>query len=306
MDIKQLYKAAEIESALSDPDTAHLIINKDKVVGLNAVPGLIVEPVEIEDGVEVDVRVKEGYVIENPVHMCFGVTHKEGLQRIIMHVHIEANAKVGILAHCIFPNAEDVKHVMKADIYVGKGAEYSYLEKHVHSPEGGIEVIPEARVELDEGARFKTDFELLQGRVGTLDIDYETDCKRMSVMEMTAKINGTGDDIINLKEKGNLIGEGARGVLTSRVALRDRAKAEVFNKLRAIAPYARGHVDCKEIVQDQAVANAIPIVEVSHPKAHVTHEAAIGSVDNKQLETLMSRALSEDEAVDLIINGLLS
>jgi Fe-S cluster assembly scaffold protein SufB len=47
-------------------------------------------------------------------------------------------------------------------------------------------------------------------------------------------------------------------------------------------------------------------VEVLHPKAHVTHEAAIGSVDNKQLETLMSRGLSEDDAVDVIINGLLS
>ena len=43
-----------------------------------------------------------------------------------------------------------------------------------------------------------------------------------------------------------------------------------------------------------------------HPKAHVTHEAAIGSVDSKQLQTLMARGLSEDEAVDLIIQGLLS
>ena len=50
----------------------------------------------------------------------------------------------------------------------------------------------------------------------------------------------------------------------------------------------------------------MPIVEVNHPKAHVTHEAAIGSVDNKQLETLMSRGLTEEEAVDLIVEGLLS
>jgi len=45
---------------------------------------------------------------------------------------------------------------------------------------------------------------------------------------------------------------------------------------------------------------------VKHPKAHVTHEAAIGSVDSKQLQTLMARGLSEDEATDLIIKGLLS
>ena len=65
-------------------------------------------------------------------------------------------------------------------------------------------------------------------------------------------------------------------------------------------------MDCKEIVQDRAVAKAVPVVEVSHPLAHITHEAAIGSVDSKQLQTLMSRGLTEDEATDLIIEGLLS
>jgi hypothetical protein len=65
-------------------------------------------------------------------------------------------------------------------------------------------------------------------------------------------------------------------------------------------------VDCKEIVQNEGSARAVPIVDVKHPKAHVTHEASIGSVDSKQLQTLMSRGLSEDEAVELIIQGLLS
>ena len=54
------------------------------------------------------------------------------------------------------------------------------------------------------------------------------------------------------------------------------------------------------------MAKAVPIVEVNDPTAHVTHEAAIGSVDSKQLQTLLSRGLTEDEAVDLIIEGLLS
>jgi hypothetical protein len=159
---------------------------------------------------------------------------------------------------------------------------------------------------LSDYARFKTDFELLQGRVGKIEIDYETTCLAHSIMEMTAKINGSGNDIIKIKESGVLEGEGARGVLTSRVALRQNAQAEIYNKLVATAPFARGHVDCKEIVQDKAIASAIPIVEVKDPKAHITHEAAIGSVDSKQLQTLMARGLSEDEAVELIIQGLLS
>ena len=111
---------------------------------------------------------------------------------------------------------------------------------------------------------------------------------------------------MRIHEKADLVGEGARGVLTTNIAVRDTAQADIRNTLTASAPGARGHVDCKEIVQGEAVAKAVPIVEVRHPKAHVTHEAAIGSVDSKQLETLMTRGLSEDDATELIIGGLLS
>ncbi len=94
-------------------------------------------------------------------------------------------------------------------------------------------------------------------------------------------------------------------MLLSHIALTDEAGAEIYNQLIADAAHARGHVDCKKIIQGSATARAVPVVQVNHPKAHVTREAAIDSVDNKQLETLMARGLSEDEAVDLIIEGLL-
>lgn len=306
MEVENLYKAAEIEAAISDPEIAHLIIDGDEVAGMNAVQGLEVEPETTEEGIEVAITVQEGAIIEKPVHLCFGLTRTEGIQNIELDIEVEKNAEIGVLAHCVFPRPVDVKHVMDADIRVGEGADYTYLEKHIHGPEGGVEVVPHAKVELEEDARFKTDFELIEGRAGRVDIDYETVCRKNSVMEMTAKVDGRGDDSIEISESGELIGEGARGVLTTRVAVRENAEANVFNQLMASAPYSRGHVDCKEIVQDEGKAKAVPIVEVDHPQAHVTHEAAIGSVDKKQLETLMARGLSEEEGVDLIIQGLLS
>ena len=52
-------------------------------------------------------------------------------------------------------------------------------------------------------------------------------------------------------------------------------------------------------------ASAIPIVRLFHPEAKVTHEAAIGSVDKQELETLMARGLAPDQAVELIVSGIL-
>jgi Fe-S cluster assembly scaffold protein SufB len=166
-------------------------------------------------------------------------------------------------------------------------------------------VLPRSRVHVAEGARYRTEFELIRGRVGEMDIQVEVTGESSSVSEVAARVCGAGDDRIAISETARLVGQHARGVLMTSIALRDSAHAKVCNTLHASAAYARGHVDCKEIVQDQAVAEAVPVVTVSHPKAHVTHEAAIGSVDSKQLETLMSRGLTEDEAVDLIIRGLM-
>ncbi len=305
--INDLYKSIDTDPhSLKDPDTAHLVINHNEVLGMNSVPGLHVDVDQIENGVDIKFKLDQNIVVKKPVHLCFGMFAEAGIQKIIMDVDIGKNSKIALQAHCTFPIAVDVQHIMDAKIKIGDNADYSYFEKHVHSPEGGIKVYPKAIVDVGRGASFKTEFELIKGRVGLIDIDYEMNADADSTVEMVSRVSGRADDLIKIREIGNLMGERAKGALTSKIAVRGDARAEIYNKLVASAAYARGHVDCKEILQDNGIAQAIPIVEVRHPKAHVTHEAAIGSVDNKQLETLMSRGMDEDEAVELIINGMLS
>jgi Fe-S cluster assembly scaffold protein SufB len=288
------------------PEAARIVVHQNRILATKLVPGFEVDAEELPDGIEAHVTIQGGVRIEQPIHMCFGMLPEKGLQRIVLRVRMQDHSRAALLAHCTFPNAVDVTHTMDAEIVVEDGAEYSYLERHVHGPEGGVVVLPKARVRIGADARFKTEFQLVKGRVGKIDVDYEANVGARSVLEMVARISGRGNDEIKLQEAARLEGEAARGVLTSYIAVRDRAHAEVHNTLVANAPSARGHVDCKEIVQDEATATAVPIVDVKHPKAHVTHEAAIGSVDTKQLETLMARGLTEDDAVELIIQGLLS
>ena len=287
-------------------DVARLQVHHNQVLGAHLVPGLEMDVEEEADGIRAKIRILEGVAIAKPVHICFGMLPETGRQNIVLDVRVENGASASILAHCTFPNAREVVHEMDAVITVGAGATYSYFERHVHGPHGGVVVLPKAEVTVHEGGRFKTEFELIKGRVGEIDVDYKTICRAHGVVEMIARISGSKNDKIRINETAHLVGEYARAVLKSCIALRDEARAEVNNSLRADAPYARGHVDCKEIVQGRASARAVPTVEVNHPTAHVTHEAAIGSVDSKQLETLQSRGLTEDEATELIIEGLLS
>ncbi len=304
---KELYKTTDVDyEHVHSPNTARLTVNGNEVVGSHLLPGLVADAEQLEKGVKIDIKVKKGTVFENPVHLCFGVLETDAIQEIKMNIHIEDNAKIDVFAYCTFPFAKDVLHKMDADIYVGKNAHYSYFERHIHGVNGGVKVVPKARVVLDKGARFKTEFELIKGAVGLIDIEYHTVCNENSVMEMEARISGRNHDVIKIREIGHLKGKNSMGLLTTKIAVQDNATADVYNELTASAEDARGHVDCHEIVQGNGIASATPIVKVMHPKAHVTHEAAIGSVDSKQLETLMARGLNENEAVDLIVQSLLS
>ena len=293
------------QGALADVNTAHLVASGHSILSSHSVEGLDVQARETQDGISAKVTVRAGVKLKNPVHMCFGVLHQEGTQRIEMDVRLEEGSSAQFIAHCIFPKAEKVRHIMDATVAVGEGAEMRYSEIHYHGLSGGVEVVPKAMVTISRGGRYFTDFTLTTGRVGKLDLDYTVDVGEDAVTELVARVFGHGRDGIHIRDKVLLTGKNARGLIKTRVAIEDDAVAEVTGITEGNAAGARGHVDCMEIVKDRAVARAIPIVQVNDPGAKVTHEAAIGSVDKRQMETLMAHGLLPEEAVDIIVKGIL-
>ena len=290
---------------LKSPTVGSLVISGNQVLGLNAIPGLDVTAEPLPDGVKVGVRVADGARIERPVHLCFGVVPAEGVQRILVNYEIGAGSSAEFLAHCTFPNALRVQHIMRGTVHVGARATMRYSEVHYHGETGGIEVLPSLEIRVDAGGRYFSSFSQTKGRSGRIDLDYTVDVDREGLTELTAKALGYGEDRITVRETIRLNGEGARGLAKSRVAVRDRARSEVFATTEGNAPLARGHVDCVEIVRGQAIANAVPVVRVTDDRAQVTHEAAIGTVGKKELETVMARGVDEEEAVDIIVRGML-
>ena len=308
-DFEAILKAYEAAGGdpefLKSPTVGSLVISGNQVLGLNAIPGLDVTAEPLPDGVKVDVRVEPEAQIEFPVHLCFGVVPAEGVQRILVDYEIGAGSSAEFLAHCTFPNALRVQHIMQGTVHVGARATMRYSEVHYHGETGGIEVLPKLQIRVDQGARYFSSFSQTKGRAGRIDFDYTVDVGREGLTELTAKALGYGEDRITVRETIRLNGEGARGLAKSRVAVRDHARSEVFATTEGNAPLARGHVDCVEIVRGQAIANAVPVVRVTDDRAQVTHEAAIGTVGKKELETVMARGVDEEEAVDIIVRGML-
>ena len=305
--MSEAYEASGGDPAsLSDGRIAGLMVSHRKILRSNDAPGVHIEGEETPVGVKARITVDPGVHVEHPVHLCFGVLPKEGTQEIVSEFLVGEGAKASFLAHCVFPNAVKVRHVMDARIHVGKHADLEYSETHYHGEEGGVEVMPTARITIDEGGIYRSLFKLVQGAAGELRIDYEADIGKDATCELDARVYGKKNDAIRVKESLFLNGEKSKGLAKSRIVASGHCVSEVVGEAVGNAPGARGHVDCVEIVKGKdARVSAVPRLLVTDDRAKLTHEAAIGSVDRKQVETLMARGLTEEEAVDVVVRGIL-
>lgn len=300
-------KTGGVSGTLGEADAIYVVVHANRILDRNVLPGVDIQAEETDSGIDATITVSDGVVIPKPVHLCFGHLGDTGRQVINSSIIIGKGARAEFLAHCIFPNAVEFLHAMEGKIHVGENASFSYKEVHVHGPEGKIEVRPVSKVTLEDGAAYFGDFTLVEGRVGDLDIDIDVEARgEMSRVEVASKIYGKYDDLCQVRDVVRLTGKNSSALVKARVVLKDSSKGRFLGLVEGAAPGARGHVDCTEVIQGGAQAEASPVVMASHPEAEVTHEAAIGRIADDKIEGLMAKGLDEDDAVDVIVSGLLS
>ncbi|EHM09823.1 ABC-type transport system involved in Fe-S cluster assembly, permease component [Thermanaerovibrio velox DSM 12556] len=305
---KTLVEIAERSSGghFGNPDTVSVVVHGNRVLSSHVLPGVSLEAQETEDGIKAFITLDEGVRLVKPVHICFGHLGAKGRQTIDTVIRMKRNSSAIFLAHCVFPNAEEFLHQMEGEIYLEEGASLTYNEVHVHGPEGKIVVRPKTNVVLEDKALYRGDFTLVEGRVGDLSIDIYVDARGVgSSVEITSKVYGKYDDRCLVQDVVKLSGRGSSALVKARVVLKDRSVGTFYGTIEGAAPGAKGHVDCTEIVQGEAVAEASPVVRASHSEAEITHEAAIGRIADDKIAGLMAKGLSEDQAVDFIVAGLL-
>ena len=293
-------------SKLLDKRVASIIISGDKIIGLNSVDGVKIESGTQEKGVWAKIRISKGKKINMPIHLCTGFLGKEGEQRVNFDFVVEDGASVKFISHCSFPWSTKLTHKMVATVQIGKDATMIYEDGHFHSEAGGVTLISDTHAVVDEGGRYKNSFELTKTRVGALKVRVDVDLKKDAIAELDSKIRGKKNDEIAIVESLGLNGKGSHGIAKSTVVATDETHARIINEAFGNAPYSKGHIECNEITKgDKVDVSTLPVLKVTNDLAELTHEASIGRVNSKQLNTLMAKGMSEDEATEFIIKGIL-
>ena len=281
-----------------------MIVKENKILGVKDAEGIVLDGKVVDGKIVAKVIVKEGCKFETPMHMCFGVTEEEAEQIIDVEIILEDNSEITLMSHCSFTKAKNVKHIMDGKITVWKNAKFVYKEVHFHGEEGGVLVKPTVKATVKEGGVYISELTLTKGSIGFLEINADIDVEKNGVVDITTKTYAVKDDRVIINETVKLNEEEAKCMIKSRGAAKDNSEVTLKLKIEGNAPYCKGHIDCAEIIEGNATVESIPVVIVRDKKARITHEAAIGNVDKKQLETLMAKGLNEDEAIGIIVKGM--
>ncbi|MGB1581979.1 MAG: Fe-S cluster assembly protein SufB, partial [Nevskiales bacterium] len=102
------------------------------------------------------------------------------------------------------------------------------------------------------------------------------------------------------------IGKNSRSTIISKGISAGRGQ-QAYRGLVKILPSAdnaRNYTQCDSLLLgDQCGAHTFPYTEIKNPSAKLEHEATTSKIGEDQLFYCMSRGLSEEDAVNMIVNG---
>lgn len=270
----------------------------------NSTPAVSILPDPDRAGFRLEVKPgSKGETVHVPV-----IITKSGLQDKVYNTFIIGEeADVTIIAGCGIHNDSHAhaRHDGVHEIIVRKGARLKYVEKHYGAGKGeGKRILnPTAILHVHEEASVEMEMVQIEGvddtHRSTVAHIYKKGNLKIIERLLTHNQQAAESDIQLI-----IAGEGGSGQILSRSVAKDQS-TQGFRASLVGRTECTGHVECDSIIMGDSRISAIPQLVAEDARAVLTHEAAIGRIAGEQLIKLMSLGLTEQQAVDTIIEGFL-
>jgi hypothetical protein len=250
------------------------------------------------------IRVHAGTKVAHPIQSCLYIAKNNFSQNVHNIVIIEKGAEAHIITGCATaPHLTSGLHVGVSEFYIEENAVLNFTM--VHDWGEKVNVRPRTVTHVAAGASYISNYISLKP-VGSLQ------------MFPTTYLEGPG--AVARFNSVLVAAEGAHLDVGSRVVLNaPRTRAEIISRAiaaggRIIArgdlvgnhPEIKAHLECKGLILKEGLMHAVPELSGSVPGVEMSHEAAVGKIDRREIEYLMARGLDEEEAVSTIVRGFLN
>jgi len=252
------------------------------------------------------IRVAQGQQVERPIQACLLLSENNVSQNVHNVIIVEEGARADVLTGCtISQGVNEGLHIGVSEFYVKRGGVLTFTM--VHNWAEGFHVRPRTVAVLEEGAVFVSNYILVRP-ARSIQAYPTTICRGAgSSSRYNNIILGLKDSYLDLGSRIILEGPGTRGESIARTIARDRSTIIARGSLIGRHDDTIGHLDCRGLLlSGQATVRAIPELHAEGaPESNLSHEAAIGPIAEEEVEYLMARGLSRDEAISMITHGFL-
>jgi len=251
------------------------------------------------------IRALQGQRVTTPIQACLYMKHDNTAQNVHNVIIAEEGSELNIITGCATaPSLQSGIHIGISEFYVKRGAKLTFTMIHDWAEE--VMVRPRSGIVVEEDGLFLSNYVSLRP-------------VRSLQMYPTTRLIGPGAvarfHSILLAPPGCELDTGARVVLEA-----SNTRAEIVSRaittgglikarghLIGLKPNVKAHLECHGLIlADEGIIHAIPELEAHRSGAEMSHEAAVGKIAEEEIEYLMARGLSEEEATATIVRGFLN
>jgi Fe-S cluster assembly scaffold protein SufB len=238
-----------------------------------------------------------------PVKSCLYLGSSNLNQRVHNIILAEEGSELHVITGCTTPaHVQRGLHIGVSEFFIQKDAKVSFTMVHSWGKE--VEVRPRTGITIAEGGSLSNNYILLRPVKTIQTFPTATLAGRGAVASFNSVIYSTMGNI-DIGSNVNLNAPNTSAESVSRVV---SVGGEVIarGRMTGRVPGARAHLECVGLLlSDKGRIYSIPELDGQSKDLEMSHEAAVGRISEEELEYLMSRGLTSEQATSVIVRGFL-
>jgi Fe-S cluster assembly scaffold protein SufB len=251
------------------------------------------------------IRICSGTKALYPVQACLYMGHDKMAQFVHNVIIAEEGSELDIITGCTTgPDLHSGLHVGVSEFYIQEGAKVTFTM--IHNWAEGVIVRPRTGALIERGGTFISNYISMRKVRSTQMYPVAYLKGEGATARFSSILVATPGSDLDVGAKVFLQAADSRAEVISR-AISTGGTIRARGYLIGEVPDVKAHLECRGLLLSEGgIIHAIPELEGRTAGVDLSHEAAVGKIAQEEIEYLMARGLSEDEATAIIVRGFLN